>query len=212
MGRIAGSDGARTAAAIRRAGLRLIHKRGYGAMGLRELAAEVGIQPASLYNHIGSKQELLFELIHEHMVSLLASARAALGAAAPQAPERLRAFVVHHVVYHLGKKAEVFVANFELRSLEPQAYERIVALRRAYEEMLIGVLEQGTAERCFRIPDSRIAAYAILAMLTGSCTWYRPGGRLSRSQVAAIHAGMVLRSCGWFADEGAEVAAGAGAR
>ncbi|MFC7738060.1 TetR/AcrR family transcriptional regulator [Roseomonas sp. GCM10028921] len=202
MGRIAGSDGARTAAAIRRAGLQLIHRRGYEAMGLRELAAEVGIRPASLYNHIGSKQELLFDLIHEHMTALLASVTAALEAAPPGAPARLRAFVLHHVTYHLGRKAEVFVANFELRALEPPGYERIVAQRRAYEAMLVALLEQGVEEGVFRIPDSRVAAYAILAMLTGTCTWYRPDGRLSRAQVAAIYAEMVLRSCG-YGEEGA---------
>src|SRR4051794_20752446 len=115
MTRLAGSHGPTTAAAIRKTGLELIHERGFHAMTLRQLAAEVGVQPASLYNHIRTKQDLLFDVIREHMENLLAQTDAALAEAPSGATERLRAFIAHHVVYHLEKKQEVFVANFELR-------------------------------------------------------------------------------------------------
>src|SRR3954447_13266070 len=78
MGRTAGSNGQRTAAAIRRVGLRLIYRRDFEAMSLRDLAAEVGIQAASLYHHIRTKQDLLFDLVREHMENLLAQTDAAL--------------------------------------------------------------------------------------------------------------------------------------
>src|SRR3712207_1553246 len=103
MGRTAESKGQRTAAAIRRAGLRLIYRRGFEAMSLRELAAEVGIQAASLYNHIHTKQELLFDLVREHMETLLTQTDAALDKAPAGATERLRAFIAHHILYHLDR-------------------------------------------------------------------------------------------------------------
>jgi AcrR family transcriptional regulator len=195
MGRIAGSNGQRTAAAIRRVGLRLIYRRGFEAMGLRDLAAEVGIQAASLYHHIRTKQDLLFDLIREHMENLLAQTDAALDQAPAGAMERLRAFIAHHVLYHLEKKQEVFVANFELRALEPQHYAMIVTMRRAYEGKLIALLDVGVAAGEFEIRDTRITAYAILAMLTGACTWYKPEGRLTKAEVVELHTDMVLHGC-----------------
>ena len=195
MGRTAGSNGQRTAAAIRRAGLRLIYRRGFEAMSLRELAAEVGIQAASLYNHIRTKQDLLFDLIREHMETLLAQTDAALDKAPAGATERLRAFIAHHILYHLEKKQEVFVANFELRALEPQHYATIVTMRRAYEGKLIALLDVGVAAGEFEIRDTRITAYAILAMLTGACTWYKPEGRLTKAEVVELHTDMVLHGC-----------------
>ena len=63
--------GPKTLEAIRKAGLRLIFEHGYAAMSLRDLAAEVGIQVGSLYNHISTKQELLFELVQDHVNELL---------------------------------------------------------------------------------------------------------------------------------------------
>src|SRR3954451_12882130 len=195
MGRTAGSNGPRTAAAIRRAGLRLIYRRGFAAMSLRELAAEVGIQAASLYHHIRTKQDLLFDLIREHMENLLSQTDAALDQAPAGAMERLRAFIAHHVIYHLEKKQEVFIANFELRALNSQHYATIVTMRRAYEGKLIALLDVGVAAGEFEIRDTRITAYAILAMLTGACTWYKPEGRLTKAEVVELHTDMVLHGC-----------------
>jgi AcrR family transcriptional regulator len=195
MTRTIGSHGPTTAAVIRTAGLRLIFEQGFEAMSLRRLAAEVGLQPASLYNHIRTKQDLLFGLIHEHMLALLAQTDQALAAAGPDPMQRLRAFIAHHLLYHMEKKQEVFVANFELRALEPQNYRSIVALRRAYERRLVSLLEDGVGAGALAIADSRVAAYAILAMLTGACTWYQPNGRLSKAAVIALHTDLVLRGC-----------------
>jgi AcrR family transcriptional regulator len=194
MARTTGSSGARTAAAIRRAALGLICRQGYAAMNLRDLAAEVGITPGALYNHIETKQGLLFELMRAHMAALIASTDAALEAAGPDAPPltRLEAFIAHHLLYHVERRQEVFVANFELRALEPPNRARIVAMRRGYEGRLIALLEEGQAAGALEVADPRIAAYAILAMLTGICTWYRPGGRLSKGALVALHTGLVL--------------------
>jgi AcrR family transcriptional regulator len=164
-------------------------------MSLRQLAAEVGVQPASLYNHIRTKQDLLFSLVHDHMQALLAQSDAALAAAGASPGERLRAFVAHHITYHLHKKQEVFVANFELRSLTAPNYAAIVALRRVYEARLIRLLEDGAAAGVLAVDDARIAAYAILAMLTGACTWYKPEGRLTKADVVALHTDLVLHGC-----------------
>ena len=190
MSRTIGSYGPKTLEAIRKAGVRLIFEHGYEAMSLRQLAAEVGIQPGSLYNHISTKQELLFDLIQDHINELLRALDLALkGKERPL--EKLRAFVAFHVTYHMTKKREVFIANSELRSLEPKNYEAIVALRGAYEQRLAGILAQGVSDGTFEIADVQVATFAIIALLTGLCTWYRPGGRLTREAIVAAHEKLV---------------------
>lgn len=188
-------NGSETAAAIRRAGLGLIYRHGFEAMTLRALAAEVGVQAASLYNHIRNKQDLLFELIREHMEALSADTDAALAASPDGATNRLRAFIGHHVTYHLERRQEVFVANFELRALDAEHRTVIVEMRRLYEERLVALLRAGAATHEFEIADPRITAYAILAMLTGACTWYRPDGRLTRAEIVQFHTDLVLHGC-----------------
>jgi AcrR family transcriptional regulator len=177
--------------AIRKAGLRLIFEHGYEAMSLRQLAAEVGIQAGSLYNHISTKQELLFDLIQDHINELLRQLDCALDGKEEPAG-KLRAFVAFHVTYHMTRKREVFIANSELRSLEPKNYEAIVALRSAYEARLARILSEGVSEGVFEVVDIRVATFAILAQLTGVCSWYRPGGRLTKDAIIAAHEKLVL--------------------
>lgn len=191
MARKAGSSGERTAEAIRAAGLRLIFRHGYEGMTLRDLAREVGLQAGSLYNHISTKQDLLFDLLSRHMRALTAALDDAL-AGIDDPGARLDAFVAFHVRYHLSRKAEVFVNNSELRSLDPENRKKIVALRKAYQNRLTDILSAGTSSGAFEIPDVRVAAYAILAQLTGVVSWYRPSGRLGSEEIIAVHRRLVF--------------------
>jgi hypothetical protein len=94
----------------------------------------------------------------------------------------------------MTRKREVFIANSELRSLEPKNYEEIVALRGAYEQRLAAILAEGVAEGEFEVVDVQVATFAILALLTGLTTWYRPGGRLTKEAIVAAHEKLVLSS------------------
>ncbi|HLG85066.1 MAG TPA: TetR/AcrR family transcriptional regulator [Bradyrhizobium sp.] len=191
MSRTIGSNGPKTLEAIRRAGLRLIFEHGYEAMSLRQLAAEVGIQVGSLYNHIATKQDLLFDLVQDHINELLRQLDLAL-AGKDEPVERLRAFVAFHVGYHMTRKREVYIANSELRSLDPKNYQAVVALRSAYERRLADILSQGVASGAFEVVDVQVATFAILSLLTGLCNWYRPGGRLTKEAIIAAHEKLVL--------------------
>ena len=191
MARTIGSHGPTTLEAIRKAGVRLIFEQGYEAMSLRQLAAEVGIQAGSLYNHISTKQELLFDLVQDHINDLLRQLDLALEGKTDPA-ERLRSFVAFHVTYHMTRKREVFIANSELRSLEPKNYDVVVTLRGAYEQRLAQILADGVSEGVFEVVDIQVATFAIIALLTGLCTWYRPGGRLTKEAIVAAHEKLVL--------------------
>jgi AcrR family transcriptional regulator len=195
MARTIGSHGPTTLEAIRKAGVRLIYENGYEAMSLRQLAAEVGIQAGSLYNHISTKQDLLFDLVQDHINDLLRELDLALAGKADPV-EQLRAFVSFHVTYHMSRKREVFIDNSELRSLEPKNYDAVVALRGAYEQRLAQILTDGMSGGVFEVVDIQVATFAILALLTGLCTWYRPGGRLTREAIISAHEKLVLQGVG----------------
>jgi len=193
MARTTGSKGPKTLEAIQAEGLRLIYERGYAATSLRDLAAAVGVQPGSLYNHISTKQDLLFGLVRTHMEELLARLDETLAPLAGSAAQ-LRAFIEFHLTYHIRKTREVFIAYSELRSLEPANYAAVVALRKAYEKRLIAILDRGAAEGVFSVADTQVAAYGILALLTGITTWFKPDGRLGTQALIGLYTDMVFRS------------------
>ena len=64
----------------------------------------------------------------------------------------------------MTRKREVFIANSELRSLEPKNYEAIVALRGAYEARLAAILSEGVVGRRFRGRGHQGGDFAILAL------------------------------------------------
>jgi AcrR family transcriptional regulator len=195
MVRTIGSSGERTAEAIRAAGVRLIYAHGYEAMSLRQLAAEVGVQPGSLYNYFENKQALLFEIIKSHMIELLAALHASLDSVVGPM-ERLEALVSFHLRYHMNRKELVYIANSELRSLEPKNRVEIIGMRDAYDAVVIAILTEGAKAGIFKIADSHIVAYAITAMLTGICEWYRPDGRLSGDELVDIYLRQVMHGVG----------------
>ncbi|OKL44118.1 TetR/AcrR family transcriptional regulator [Pseudovibrio exalbescens] len=192
MARTKGSVGATTQKAILDAAKTLIVKHGFEAMTLRQLAAEVGVQPASIYRYIESKDTLLAALMTEHMDTLI-HAWEALEDKGETPDEQLEAFVAFHIRYHVERREDVFIANMELRSLGEAARADVVAKRRAYELNLWRILEEGVKTGDFPETDLEVATYAILAMLTGVCFWYRPEGRLTVEQIIEIHQGLVMR-------------------
>ncbi len=208
MARTVGSNGARTAKAIRQAGVQLIYKHGYEAMSLRQLASEVGLQSGSLYKYFENKQSLLFDIVRDHMEDLIANAEAAMtGIDGPL--ERLKAFVDFHLRYHMTRSAHVFIANMEIRSLDEAHRAVAVEMRRRYEHLLEDALREGADQGVFRVPEPMVSTYAIISMLTGICMWYRPDGRLSQDELVAIYTDLVV---GGVAVPGARVNAQTGRR
>ena len=193
MARTRGSVGAETEKAIRKAAIALIAKHGFEAMTLRDLADHVGLQPGSIYRYIATKDQLLADIMAEHMEALLVAWRRTDDpAASPLA--RLESFVDFHIRYHFERQKEVLIANLELRSLAPDARRATVALRKAYENELRQILDTGMDRNLFPRVDTGIAAYAILSMLTGVCFWYSPKGRLAADEIIDIHKRLVLAS------------------
>jgi AcrR family transcriptional regulator len=200
MARRTGSNGAQTADALRRAALALFARHGYAAVSMRMIAAEVGVQPGALYHHMGSKQDLLRDLMVAHMHELLAA-----WADRPEATDpatdpatdsvaALSGFVRFHIRHHMGREDAVFISYMELRNLEPANFATLEALRSRYEANLRAILELGAARGAFHAPDAPVATRAIISMLTGVTHWFRGDGRLSAAQIEALYTDMTLRA------------------
>lgn len=178
---------------IRAAGLQLIYERGYEGMGLRHLAAIAGIGQSTLYGHFATKQDLLIDLIGMHMGDLLASLRLALPPDAPPL-RRFLAFVHFHLDYHTRRHREVFICYSEMRSLEPENYHKATEWRREYEHVLIDIIAQGVESGVMRRVEPRVAAYGVLAMLSGMQAWYRQDGPLTYAEVSDNYVRLAVAS------------------
>ncbi|MGX7872132.1 TetR/AcrR family transcriptional regulator [Mesorhizobium sp. ORM6] len=195
MARTTGSDGERTEAAVREAAVSLIARHGYEAMSMRQLAAQVGVQAAALYRYFPTKEDLLFTLMREHMEGLREAWETAKPARADPA-ERLAAYVRNHIAFHIERRHATHVSNMELRSLSPDRLTQILRLRTAYEKELRAILRDGAEAEVFSVEDTGLTAMALIQMMTGVIIWFRPGERLSITEVTATYLSMTMRLVG----------------
>ena len=154
---------------------------------MRQIAAEVGVQAGALYNYTPDKQTLLFTLMKEHMEGVLEAMPKLSGDPA----QRLEGFVRFHLAHHRSRGEEIFIAYNELRSLEPGNFEKIEAMRRAYEDALEDILQAGARAGIMVVPEPKITTMAIIGMLTGLSTWYREDGRLGIHDLQDLYWSMV---------------------
>lgn len=171
-------NGTGSSARIVEAAIDLFHRKGYEATSLREVADAVGLKVGSLYNHISSKEELLFGIMQGVMTELIDHTREAM-AAEPDPVGRIRAFMRASIHFHATRRKETFIGNSELRSLGGERREQIVALRDEYQQLLADALVAAAETDGIEIDDVQLATFSGIALCASVATWYRPGGRLT---------------------------------
>src|SRR6266566_1413785 len=176
-------------ARILRAATALFRARGYHGSSMRTLARGLRMEPASLYYHFPSKQDILFAILDRTLDGLRHAVTAADDDRA-----RLLAAVRFHVLFHVRRRQEAFLSHSELRSLTPANLRRVLAKRDEYEHVVRGLLAAGVRAGGFQVADVKLTAMAILTMCTGVATWFSEGGRLAPESIADRYVEMILRS------------------
>src|SRR5919204_2455259 len=117
---------------LTRQAARLFAQKGYHGTSIGDLAAAMGVQKASLYAHIASKEDLLYETMREGADAFHA-ALDAIDERLPATEKVRRALRAHlRIVAEQLDVATVFVQ--EWRYLEGARREEFIAERRRYEE------------------------------------------------------------------------------
>ena len=159
---------------LTREAARLFAQKGYHGTSIGDIAEAMGVQKGSLYAHIASKEDLLYETMRDGAEAF----HAALDAIPEdtQAVEKIRlAFRGHlRVVAEQLDVATVFVQ--EWRYLEGARRDEIVAERRRYEERIRELFREGRELSELRADlDETAAALLLLSAANWAYTWLQPG-------------------------------------
>lgn len=167
-------------------------REGFARARLEDVAIEVGINRASLYYYVGTKEELLVALIEQPAYEMTRHCRDALDSdASPD--EKLRRALGAYIA-DLAAYPELFLLFAESQHIAtiPEA-QGIVENADAYGKTLLAIIEEGVAGGMFRSDlDPRLAMLGILGMHNWIHRWYVPGGRNSLSEIGDAFAAMVL--------------------
>ena len=158
---------------LTRAAARLFAEKGYHGTSVGDLAEALGVQKGSLYSHIDSKADLLWEVARDGAVAF----HAALDAVSDDASalEKIRLGLRAHlrVVGEQLDVATVFIR--EWRYLEGERREEFLAERRRYEERFRALFREGRELGELRTDlDDATATLLALSAANWAYTWIRP--------------------------------------
>ena len=179
-------------AELNAAAAHLFSRRGYHGTSMQHLADALGLQRGSLYAHIGSKEDLLLDVVEEGADRFLERAEQAASVSG-SAAGRLERLLVGHVetaIEHL-EAATVFLN--EWRYLSEELRGPIQDKRDRYEAIVRGIITDGIAAGEFR-PDADVRFAALLVLSAGNWTyaWYRPEGELGAAEIGKRFAGLIV--------------------
>jgi AcrR family transcriptional regulator len=176
----------------------LFWEKGYAATTTREIAAAVGIQQASLYYHVASKEDLLYQLCVSSMERLLAAVQTALTEAV-NPMERIRIFIHAHLTGLLRQQIRHVNILTELRALSKAHHREVLALRKDYAELARSVLAAGQSAGVIRadIP-AKYLYLALLNILNWAVVWFRREEALAAEQLAELFYSIYLGGAAAF--------------
>ena len=159
---------------LTRQAARLFAERGYHGTSIGDLANAMGVQKGSLYAHMTSKQDLLYETMREGAAAFHAALDAVPEDASPV--EKIRFALRAHlrVVAEQLDVATVFVR--EWRYLAGDRHDEILRERRRYEERFRVLFREGRELGELRTDlDEATAALLALSAANWAYTWLVPG-------------------------------------
>jgi len=172
----------------------LFREKGYHATSMQDIANEVGLRKGSLYYHVSSKEDLLFQIMDRGVSSALKELEDICARDLPPM-EKLRQ-AVNSLVGALANQAErVSIFLQELRALPPDRVKIIANKRKRYELLFRGILEEGIRQGLFQVSDAKVATYGLLGMCNWIHRWYRDGGAMSPAQIGQTFSEIFLWGC-----------------
>jgi TetR/AcrR family transcriptional regulator, cholesterol catabolism regulator len=150
----------------------MFREKGFPATSMRDLAESVGIEAASLYNHIQSKSEILQEIIfrisedcNRHIDELESGSITNL--------QKIESVIRFHIQMMLHKFEDYHVMINEWIHLEAQPLSDFITQRRNYVQRLETFISEGIEAKEIKPILPYVAVLTILSAVRGLEFWHR---------------------------------------
>jgi AcrR family transcriptional regulator len=169
----------------------LFAERGFHGASIADLAEACGTSKSLLYHYYTSKEEILFDVMHDHVKALQdAAEEVAASKAAPM--DKLRTITRRFMQLYLGAAARQRVLVNELRHLGEAQRKTVVGIQRrlieTVEEILLDVRPELREAPALRRP----ATMLYFGMINWMHTWLDPSGRAKPAKIAELAVNMFL--------------------
>lgn len=174
-----------------RAAAELFRNKGYAATSMRDLAQALGIEAASLYSHISSKEEILrtlcFDMARQFLQSLGEVEKKDISHS-----EKLRQGIIGHVEVMAQDLTASAVFMNEHRHLSGNYLRTFLYKRINYINRFKKIIEDGIQAGEFKPVDTKLAVMTLFSSLNWMPNWYDPVKTINPEELGEQLADMLI--------------------
>lgn len=172
----------------------LFREKGYTATSMRDLAEKVGVEAASLYNHISSKAEILQEICFTVATEFMSNIEQ-VELKPKNSLEKVEDILRFHIRMMINKYETVYVSDREWKHLNEPYLPNFQNQRRAYRQRFAAVIEEGIRNGEIKPIDAPTAVLIVLHAVSGIESWHRskrkiPADQLEENMVLMLVGGL----------------------
>ncbi|HJV20681.1 MAG TPA: TetR/AcrR family transcriptional regulator [Sediminibacterium sp.] len=160
----------------------LFREKGFKAASMRDLAESVGVEAASLYNHIKSKTELLHELCFG-VANRFMHKMDEVEAQKIPAIEKVETMIRFHIDEMINHYEEVYVSDREWKHLSDPYLSNFQNQRRMYRKRFAALIEAGIRDKEIKKIDAPTAVLILLHAIGGIESWHRSTKKISAASL-----------------------------
>lgn len=163
---------------IVKAGAAIFRDKGFGAASMRDLAETLGIEAASLYNHIRSKNEIL-ETICFNIANRFNMQLDEIEASNLTPVKKIEAVLRFHIQQMIENYEEVIVSDREWKHLDEPYRSNFHNQRRNYRKRFAAIIEEAIKKGEVKKIDAPTAVVILLHSVNGIESWHRSTAKIS---------------------------------
>jgi AcrR family transcriptional regulator len=168
------------------AAVRLWARRGYDATGIADVCAEAKIGKGALYHHVGSKEDILFEIHNRFVDPMVDYGHELLRAEGMTSTEAITA-LGHRLIETIASNSDecaIFIREYI--ALSSERFETVRAKRREFSRIVSELIRRGIDAGEFDDIPVDLATHAFLALHNHVYAWLRADGAFTPDDVADV--------------------------
>ncbi len=157
----------------------MFRRRGYKATSMRDIAAVIGMEAPSLYNHITGKQQILGELLMM-IANAFTDGMKEIASAPLSSKARLEHLIILHVDITIDHTDAVSLLTNEWVHLEGKIAKDFAQLKDNYEKDFATIIEACRDEGVIKEVNIELAMFSMLSTLRWLYSWYSKNPRVNK--------------------------------
>ncbi len=148
----------------------LFLEKGFRGTSMNQIAQACGVSKPALYHYFRNKSHLL-ETLYDLVTREFFENMERLARTSGSPLERMRKLVLTQTEYNIANGKFLTVFWRERREFDEDSRQNLARKERAFEVLIVGIIDEGGEAGEFTVRDSHVAAMGILGMLSTAHRW-----------------------------------------